>query len=249
MRPDLAPGGTSAHRSRETTAEAQRGALLSHHWAVERDDPALGVESRRRGPESGSRAARARRDGINAAAARRKGTWKSATRPLPNLRRAKEEARDDDRARLRALSLLLVASAIVSGATSGQAIASPLDPAQSAKTTSAAARKSCPVGSVCRAARECPVGRVCLWSADHFFGSKRAVRPSPVGQVSRDHAAGFPLLHRLAVRVQRVSRVRSLCGSSASKWRPGTPHSPPRGARAETTLSPRTHSQTEALVP
>jgi hypothetical protein len=86
------------------------------------------------------------------------------------------------RARLRALSLLLGASAIVGGATSGHAIASRTDPAQSPNTTSAAARKSCPVGSVCRAARECPVGRVCLWSADHFFGTKRVVRPVPSGK-------------------------------------------------------------------
>ena len=83
---------------------------------------------------------------------------------------------------LRALSLLLGASAIIGGATSGQAIASPLDPAPSPKTTSAAAKRSCPVGSVCRAARECPRGRVCLWSADHFFGTKRVVRPVPSGK-------------------------------------------------------------------
>jgi hypothetical protein len=86
------------------------------------------------------------------------------------------------RARLRAFSLLLGASAIIGGATSGQAIASPLDPAPSPKTTSAAARKSCPIGSVCRAARECPRGRVCLWSADHFFGTKLVVRPVPSGR-------------------------------------------------------------------
>jgi hypothetical protein len=86
------------------------------------------------------------------------------------------------RAGLTALSLLLGASAIIGGATSGQAIASPLDPAPSPNTTSTAARKSCPVGSVCRAARECPRGRVCLWSADHFFGTKRVVRPVPSGK-------------------------------------------------------------------
>jgi Peptidase inhibitor family I36 len=83
---------------------------------------------------------------------------------------------------LRALSLLLGASAIIGGAASGQAIASALDPAPSPKTTSAAAKRSCPVGSVCRAARECPRGRICLWSADHFLGTKLVVRPVPSGK-------------------------------------------------------------------
>jgi hypothetical protein len=83
---------------------------------------------------------------------------------------------------LRALSLLLGASAIIGAAISGQAIASPPDQAPSPKTTSAAAKRSCPVGSVCRAARECPRGRVCLWSADHFFGTKKVVRPVPSGR-------------------------------------------------------------------
>jgi hypothetical protein len=86
------------------------------------------------------------------------------------------------RARLTAISLVLGASAIIGAATSGPAIASPLDPAPSSNTTSAAARKSCPVGSVCRAARECPRGRVCLWRADHFFGAKKVVRPVPSGK-------------------------------------------------------------------
>lgn len=86
------------------------------------------------------------------------------------------------RARLRALSLLLGATAIIGAATSGQAIASPLDPAPSPETTSAVAQRSCPAGSVCRAARECPRGRVCLWSADHFFGTKLVVRPVPSGK-------------------------------------------------------------------
>jgi hypothetical protein len=84
------------------------------------------------------------------------------------------------RAGLTTLSLLLGASAIIGAATSGQAIASPLDPAPSPKTTPAA--RKCPVGSVCRAARECPAGRVCLWSADHFFGTKKVVRPVPSGK-------------------------------------------------------------------
>jgi hypothetical protein len=86
------------------------------------------------------------------------------------------------RARLTALALLLGASAIIGAATSGQAIASPLDPAPSPHPTSAAAKRSCPVGSVCRAARECPRGRICLWSADHFLGTKKVVRPVPSGK-------------------------------------------------------------------
>jgi hypothetical protein len=86
------------------------------------------------------------------------------------------------RARLTALSLLLGATAIIGAATSGQAIASPVDPAPSPKTTSAAAKRSCPAGSVCRAARQCPRGRICLWSAEHFFGTKKVVRPVPSGK-------------------------------------------------------------------
>jgi hypothetical protein len=45
------------------------------------------------------------------------------------------------RAGLRALSLLLGATAIIGGGTSGQAIASPLDPAPFPKTTSASAKE------------------------------------------------------------------------------------------------------------
>jgi len=96
------------------------------------------------------------------------------------------------RARLRALTLLLGASAIIGGPTSGQAIASPPDPAPSPHTTSAAAKRSCPIGSVCRAARECPVGRICLWSADHFFGTKRVVRPVPSGKCRTIRRQGSP---------------------------------------------------------
>jgi hypothetical protein len=38
--------------------------------------------------------------------------------------------------------------------------------------------------------------------------------------VTRDQAAGFPVLHRLAVRVERVSRVRSPVGAARSRRRP-----------------------------
>jgi hypothetical protein len=66
------------------------------------------------------------------------------------------------RARLRGLTLLLGASAIIGGATSGQAIARPIpDPPQGLS---------------------CPVGRVCLWEDEHFHGTKKVVRPVPSGQ-------------------------------------------------------------------